>query len=637
MCGVAGFCDFNKHSSNKILAGMTDSMVHRGPDGSGLVFEENQYAQIGLGHRRLSIIDLTEQGSQPMNFNHLTITYNGEVYNFSEIKKELIETGYTFQSHSDTEVLLKAFHKWGTEAVHKFIGMFAIALYDKEKEELTLIRDRSGVKPLYYYCKKGTFLFGSELKSLFHHPSFEKNLNIDALALYLKNGYIPVPYSIFKDCHKLKPGHYLTLDLKTGNSTLKKYWDIIDFYNTPDSTLTETETIEKCEELMTSAFKYRMVSDVPVGVFLSGGYDSTAVAAILQKNNTEKLKTFTIGFDDTSFNEAVHAKNVASYLGTDHHEYYCTPKDALDILPELPIIYDEPFGDSSAIPTILVSRFARKHVTVALSADAGDELFGGYGKYFGDNFFLNTIEKLPYSFRKLFLSVAGEMEHLHFIKNIKNRTDQVTRILSAEFTERVKIENFTFSEEELNLLFINKPKTLRTNLDDFGFLRKDIGKLNRMLSIDYKTYLLDDILTKVDRASMSVSLEGREPLLDHRLAEFIATVPQEIKYKNKIPKYILKTIVHKYVPKKIMERPKMGFGIPLVKWFRNEMKEYMLYYLNEERIRKAGIMDPSYVTFLSDQYFDSDKLSSDHKNFLFTKLWYILNFEMWREKWMGIE
>jgi len=381
MCGVVGFIDFKKKTDEEILKKMTDVIHHRGPDDSGYCYMMKSMAAVGFGHRRLSILDLSKHGHQPMSFDVLTIVYNGEVYNFQEIKKELESDGMSFDSNSDTEVILKSFSKWGVKAVDKFVGMFAFSIFDQSTNKCYIFRDRSGVKPLYYYKKDGLFLFGSELKSFHEHPNFKKEINFDALAQFLQYGYILQPNSIFKDTYKLKAGHYLEISLDKNRIEEKKYWDVYDFYTKPKLDIGENETIRECENILKKAFNYRMVSDVPVGIFLSGGYDSSIVTALIQANSSSKINTFTIGFHEKGYDEAPYAKKVADYLGTNHTEYYCTQDDAKDILPKLVDIYDEPFGDNSTIPTILVSQLAKKDVSVALSADGGDEIFAGYSKH----------------------------------------------------------------------------------------------------------------------------------------------------------------------------------------------------------------------------------------------------------------
>ena len=356
MCGIAGYVDYNESSCLDILTAMGNALTYRGPDDSGFFEKVSDKSKIGLFHRRLSILDLSDQGHQPMEFDGLAIVYNGEIYNFKEVRTDLEDAGYYFNSSSDTEVVLKAYHFWGIDAISRFNGMSSFAIFDEKKQWLTLVRDRSGVKPLYWYNNDGLILFASELKSFHEHPEFRKELNIGSLALFLQYGYVPQPHTIFKSAYKLKAGHYLDVDLKSCSIKERQYWDIRDFYKRPSVSTSVEDAICETENLIRSACEYRMLADVPVGVFLSGGYDSSTVAALLQKDRAEKVKTFSIGFHDQRFNEANHAKRVADYLGTDHTELYCTEKDAVDILPTLPEIYDEPFGDSSAIPTIMVSQ-----------------------------------------------------------------------------------------------------------------------------------------------------------------------------------------------------------------------------------------------------------------------------------------
>ncbi len=633
MCGIAGFIDFNKKNDKDILKKMTDVLFHRGPDDSGYSFCTNNFANIGLGHRRLSILDLSKHGHQPMSFDNFEIIYNGEVYNFKEIRKELEKYGYSFESNSDTEVILKAYHKWRVDAIHKFIGMFAIAIYDKKDQEVVLIRDRAGVKPLYYYFKDNLFMFSSELKSFHQNSYFKKEIDLDSLSLYLQYGYILEPYSIFKWTRKLKAGYYLKIDLKQKKIEEKQYWNIFEFYNKPKLSIDTKEAINETEKLLKSAFEYRMVSDVPVGMFLSGGYDSSAVTALLQSEKTEKIKTFTIGFYEKGYDEAPYAKEVANYLGTDHTEYYCTQKDAVEIIPLLPEIYDEPFGDSSAIPTTLVSRLAREKVTVSLSADGGDEIFGGYGKYNTSLKYYNFFKQFP-SFSLPIISKLMNYVNPDFIPvfnktyNYKTRYEKVKNILKSNSSSKaMQYTSQHFTLKELKKLLKNEPRYIQTNFDLINLLNQNNDDIDQMLAIDYKTYMVDDILTKVDRATMSVSLEGREPLLDHRIIEFVAQLPSNLKIKNGEKKWLLKHIVHKYLPKEMMDRPKMGFGVPIVEWFRDELKEYFLTYLDKNRLEKEGIFNVDEVVKLRDNYLNGKKENIQ-------KLWFILMFEMWYEKWM---
>jgi asparagine synthase (glutamine-hydrolysing) len=381
MCGITGFVDFKGRSSEDILTRMSKALAHRGPDGEGIFFVETHNATLGLGHRRLSIIDLSSAANQPMQFDGLHVIFNGEIYNYNEIRNELISLGHQFITHSDTEVILHGWREWGEKCIEKWRGMFAIALFDEKKNELICIRDRAGVKPFYYYFDDGLFLFGSELKSLIAHPAFKREINTDATASFLQYGYVSSPHCIYNHTYKLPAGHILTLDLSSKNIELNQYWNVYDYYNKPKLSISLPDAICETEKILSESFQYRMVADVPVGVFLSGGYDSSCVTALLQKDRTEKIKTFTIGMTDKKLDEAPFAKQIAQHLGTDHTELYCTSKEALDIIPELSYYYDEPFADSSAIPTTLVSRMARKRVTVALSADAGDEIFAGYNRY----------------------------------------------------------------------------------------------------------------------------------------------------------------------------------------------------------------------------------------------------------------
>ncbi len=631
MCGIAGFVDFNKKSNRTMLKKMTDVLHHRGPDDSGYTFIEHQYANIGLGHRRLSILDLSRHGHQPMSFDSLEIVYNGEVYNFQEIREELKSFNYTFESDSDTEVILKAYHKWGIKAVDKFNGMFAIVFFDKKAHKLLLIRDRAGVKPCYYYHNKNLLMYASELKSLHKNSAFVKQINNDALGLYLQYGYIPQPHSIFEHTYKLRAGHYLEVDVKTQSVAEKKYWDVIDVYNKPKFEISDNEAIAETEKLFKSAFAYRMVSDVPVGIFLSGGYDSAMVTAMLQSQNRKKLNTFTIGFHEQAFDEAPYARRIAEYLGTHHTEYYCTPEDALDIIPRLCEIYDEPFGDSSAIPTALVSLLARKDVKVSLSADGGDEIFAGYMKYDATLNYLSRFSKISHRLKPL-LHFAMDQINPSFIPLLNKTYNFETKYLktkallnATDAIETMQYVSQYYTDKQVNELLNKNIKTISTSFADDVLDHND--PINKMLAIDYKTYLVDDILTKVDRATMSSGLEGREPLLDHRIIEFAARLPSPFKYRDGQKKWLLKQITHQYLPEKMMDRPKKGFGVPITSWFRDELKEYFMSYLNTQRLDKEGIFNTPEVIKLRDRYLQGHKENVK-------KLWFILMFEMWYEKWM---
>ncbi|SFV63120.1 Asparagine synthetase [glutamine-hydrolyzing] [hydrothermal vent metagenome] len=627
MCGIVGFVDFKKKSTKEVLKNMTNVIAHRGPDDAGYSFYLNEKESIGLGHRRLSVLDLSSDGHQPMSFKNLTIVYNGEVYNFHAIREELIEVGFTFDSNSDTEVILKSFDHWGIKAVDKFIGMFAFFIYDKDRKKCYIVRDRAGVKPLYYYWKSGVFLFGSELKSFHQHPNFEKIVSKDSLAQFLQYGYILQPYSIFENTFKLKAGHYLELNLKEQSFEEKKYWDVYDFYKKPKLELSEAEVISESEKILKKAIDYRMVSDVPVGVFLSGGYDSSLVTALLQSDRKEKINTFTIGFHEKGFDEAPYAKSVSEHLGTNHTEYYCTQKDAKEILPKLVDIYDEPFGDSSAIPTILVSQLAREKVTVALSADGGDEIFAGYNKYDAVIDFYNRYNSYPKRLRHLCASSMRLTRKFTPSYALSRKLDIRASIIKSDtLSELLKVSSQKYKNRDIQTLFKKEVDFLKTSFDDdlSSSVEED---LNQLLAVDYKTYMNDNILTKVDRATMSVALEGREPLLDQNIIEFLAQVDSKIKYKNRNKKYILKEITHKYLPKKLMDRPKKGFSVPIFEWFKDELKEYILYYLDTKRIEEEGIFNSDVVAYKREQY-----LGGNLKDI--NEIWYLLIFEMWYEKWI---
>jgi asparagine synthase (glutamine-hydrolysing) len=629
MCGLTGFVDYSKTSAEYILKAMNLALEHRGPNDDGASFYETPSYQLGLAHKRLSIMDLSAHGHQPMSYKNLEIIYNGEVYNFKEIRSELIELGYSFDSDSDTEVILKSFHCWNDKAVDKFHGMFAFVIYDREFQTLKIFRDRAGVKPLYWYFNQGILLFSSELKSFHKHPSFKKTLDNDALAKYLQYGYIPQPHTIFKSAYKLKAGHFLTVDLKKQTVQESLYWDVVNFYNKERLDITYDEAIKHTDSLLHKAFNYRMVSDVPVGIFLSGGYDSVAVASILQSDHKQKLKTFTIGFEDQGFDEAPYAKAISKHIGTEHVEHYCTQQDALKIIPTLSEIYDEPFGDVSAIPTILVSQMAKKEVTVALSADGGDEIFAGYGKY-QRALKYEKYADMNFASKKLGSLVLNSVKGLNVLGF--NKTEQITRvndIINKDPNESL-LKHLVFpNTSTVADLLIKKPTDIFTYFDMGASLANHNDELSKMLAVDYKTYMVDDVLVKVDRAGMSVSLEGREPLLDHSIIEFAAQLPSNFKLREGNTKDILKNIVHNYVPKHMVDRPKMGFGVPIHHWLSNDLKSLIEQYLENDRVHREGVFQVEKIRELKIQF------SKKPQNRQLAKLlWYILVFQMWFEKWM---
>ena len=634
MCGISGFADFTKKTGRDVLEKMNRIMAHRGPDGEGYALYENPSAGIGLGHLRLSIIDLTEGGRQPKTFRHLHITFNGEIYNYNEIKKELEQKGHAFESHSDTEVILHAYDEWGSEALQKFVGMYAFVIYDEKNQKLFACRDRAGVKPFIYYHKNGVFLFASELKALMQHPAFEKDINKDAAAAFMQYGYVPTPHCIFNKTYKLKPGHFLELDIPAQSVRTTRYWNVYDAYNKPLLDISLPEAIAETERILSKAFEYRMVSDVPVGVFLSGGYDSSCVTALLQKNHTEKIKTFTIGVPDDGLNEAPYAKDIAAHLGTDHTEYYCTHKEAIEIVPQLPFFYDEPFADSSAIPTTLVSRIAREKVTVALSADAGDEVFAGYNRYDYMLKFGKKLQRIPGMMRKSAAAVmdvvpADAIPVLNKKYLFHSRYEKVKTFLKNP-SEKNLLKNITqhMSDDGISKLFKNRIQVLSSAFDSDELAEENYSMLSYMMAIDYQTYLLDDILQKVDRATMSVSLEGREPFLDQHIIEWAARLPLDYKYNKGNKKFIIKEIVHKYIPQSLLDRPKMGFGIPISGWLETELKPFVDQYLDESFILKQDIFNNEEVQRIRKAFYNGKKERAE-------KIWFLLMFQMWYDKWMN--
>ena len=636
MCGITGFIDFSmniRYNKEMVINDMNNTLDHRGPDDKGYeVFEEDKFT-IALGQARLSIIDLTSAGHQPMRYKNFTIVFNGEIYNYKELKNDLVELGHEFHTDSDTEVVLHCYEQWREKAVNKFIGMFAIVIYDSATNKVCVFRDRAGVKPFYYYYSDQVFIFASELKAFHKHPKFQKEIDRDSIYLYFKNvhhGYVPAPKTIFKNTFKLPPGHFLEIDLLKASVNIEKYWDVTNFYKLPKINLSYEDAKVQTKKLLLSACEYRMIADVPVGVFLSGGYDSTLVTSLLQSNRSEKLKTFTIGFNEGN-NEAPFAKETAKYLGTDHTEYICTTKEAQEIIPTLPFFYDEPFADSSAIPTILVSQLASKSVSVVLSADAGDEVFSGYESYKFLERNLNKINNLP----KWLKPIIGEVGSC-FIPGIPETLDHgkmkhqissfIKAIKSFDKTEQSKIvfdNMYSLPGSFLEKIFIDKNFIVRENLEVNGFKEP----LEVAMAIDYKSYLQNDILTKVDRATMSVSIEGREPLVDHRIIEFAAQLPLEYKWDGKTSKKILKDIVHEYIPKEMMDRPKTGFSLPIYSWLRGDLSYLVDEYLSPKALEQSGLFNVPWVS----QQVNLFKLNKLHYQ---PFIWKLLMFQMWYNKWM---
>ena len=631
MCGIVGFIDKSKNIN--ILNDMLEIQSYRGSDDSGVYF--NKESGVHFGHNRLSIQDLSSHGHQPFlsDCENYVIVFNGEVYNFKTIRVVLEKLGYKFISNSDTEVILYSYKHWGVKCIDEFIGMFTFSIFDKVQNKLFLVRDRAGVKPMYYYTDEKEFMFSSEIKSFHKHPKFKKEQNLEVLPCFFQFGYIPAPYTIFQNCYKLEAGHYLEYDIETLKFDIIKYWDVNDFYLKEKFDKSENQILENIENILDDSIDLRMVSDVPVGVFLSGGYDSSLVASILAKKQGKKINTFTIGFDDEKYNEAKHAKTIAEYLGTNHTEYYMKNSDMLDLIESLPFYYDEPFGDSSALPTMIVSKLAKQSVTVALSADGGDETFCGYSKYFFlnkfQNIFSNKYKRRLLKFGLNLFSantvefINNKLPNKFKQTNIKNKYIKFKRAINSDSLEEM-FENASSYVDKKEIDKFLKIKREKKVFEKWNKLEK-VDFINQMMAIDYKLFMNDDVLTKVDRATMSVSLEGREPLLEHRIIEYLARVPLELKYKNKQGKYLLREVLYKYLPKELVDKPKAGFQIPLNEWLRGELKPLVDKYLDDKKL-DANIFNMEEIENIKNSFFNG---SDDG-----TPIWFILMYQMWKEKWL---
>ena len=639
MCGITGIYSPGATISPAVLSAMTDTLRHRGPDHSGTYV--NPSRTVGLGHTRLSIIDLSEKGNQPManDNNGVQVSYNGEIYNYREIREELRSKGHTFRTNSDTEVLIRAYEEWGIECLHKFIGMFALAIWDEQKNRLYLARDRVGIKPLYYYRKNGLFLFGSELKAIMEHPGFQKRINPEGLALFLRYNYIRSPYTIFENTFKLEPGHYLCLH--GGQLEKHRYWDITESYNAKPHAFGEEEAREMLEETILDSLKYRLVSDVPVGLFLSGGIDSSIVATLLQKNTSTPLKTFTIGFEQEKYNEAEWAKKLAEHLGTEHVEFYVSEDTAFETVYDIPSIYDEPFADTSSIPTCMLSKLARNYVKVVMSGDGGDELFCGYSHYTKSVRLANAVEKMPDPVRRGFRAALCGLSATRFesagktlgcswitgrTRNYERNRGALLGIMDNDMAEMYRRRVGAWTPEDFAGIFReNRNFDDRTFEADFAAIRN--GELwTQMLYADFNVWLPDDILTKVDRASMSTGLEAREPLLDHRVVDLAARIPLDLKYKNGERKYLLKKILSRHIPTDLYQRPKKGFASPVDSWLRGKLRPLVENYLSPEAVRKSGVFDPGEISRWKKRFYDYSSTGAP-------RIWNLLMFQMWHERW----
>lgn len=627
MCGISGVLDYNKQTTLEVADNIIQSLKHRGPDAQKSIKYESGNICVFLSHTRLSIIDTSETANQPMIYKNLTIVFNGEIYNYQEIKKELIELNHSFKTTSDTEVILHAFNEWGEDSVTKLNGMFAFAIYNTTNQKLWLVRDRLGVKPLYFYQKENLMMFSSELKAFHQHPLFDKKINYSAVYEFFENEYITGKHSVFQFVNRVESATINCIDLNNKKLVTKKYWDINSFFQKPKFKYDYNKAKQELKSLLRSSYNYRMIADVPVGVFLSGGYDSTSVAAILQETSKIPIKTFTIGFYEGN-NEAEYAKETAKYLKTDHTEYYCTEEEAKSIIKDLPFYYDEPFADPSQIPTILVSKMAKEKVKVVLSADGGDEQFIGYNIYHRMNQRITKLSKLPLPLKYILKP---------FFKFGYQLTPSRNYLQKEKF--RILAETILLGKNDMACYSFNAArKTSQTILDKILKIESqnkaltksyyDFNNINDVFSsMDIEGYLKEDILTKVDRATMSQSIEGREPMLDYRLMEFNAQLPNEFKYSNGIGKKILKDIVHDYVPKEMMERPKTGFSIPITKWLKEDLSYLIEKYLSKEALQKSKVFNENEVLELV-RIFKSKNSVVDGL------IWKILVFQMWYNEWV---
>ncbi len=629
MCGICGYIS-KKNITVEQLKAMNDTMYHRGPDDSGEeIYQMSGGYQAGFAQRRLSILDLSALGHQPMHSadKRVSVVYNGEIYNFRELREELSE--YPFRSNCDTEVLIAAYLKWGIECVKRFNGMFAIALFDRETQEVYLVRDRIGKKPLYYWHEEDNLVFASELKPIMKCPGFSAQIDRTVLSRYLFQQYINAPQSIYRNVYKLEPGAVLCF--RQGAVKTWKYWDVKKEYaraqENPVGSYEEAK--EQLKELLGKAVAARMIADVPLGSFLSGGYDSSLVTAIAQEHSGAPVKTFSIGFHEEKFNEAKYAKAVAEYLGTDHTELYIGEEEMFDLVDDIPRYYDEPFADSSQIATMMVSKLARERVTVALSGDGGDEFFCGY------NIYENVAQAQK-------LDAAGAMVHgvcrLPVLKQIRleDRLPFRVRVIAGNREKESKTQFGAGNYIVRARAMVGKLPDEETPLPVHYLTESRYGVKNwqiRRMLLDMDTYLPGDILCKVDRASMKYSLEARCPILDTDVMEYSYRIPHQYKYANGDKKHILKDIAYDYIPRQLLERPKVGFGVPLDKWLRGPLREKLLDYSSYDFLERQGIFDAGYVSDMIRNYIRTgDAGPATGENY--SKLsWSFLVFQQWYENY----
>jgi asparagine synthase (glutamine-hydrolysing) len=640
MCGFAGFLGYTSSvkydEMNFVVTDMAQAIKSRGPDASGAWVDPE--AGIALAHRRLAIVDLTPAGAQPMVAagGRYVLVFNGEIYNHLKLRAELDVVAW--RGHSDTETLLAGFEAWGVEAtLQRAIGMFAFALWDREQRVLTLGRDRLGEKPLYYgwqgHGPHSVFLFGSEVSALRRHPAFAAPIDRDALALYMRHNCIGGEHSIYKGIKKLLPGHLLTLVAGQAQTRVLAWWSVAEmaqrglaqpFAGSPE------EAVDALETLLRNAVGQQMVADVPLGAFLSGGVDSSTVVALMQAQSSRPVKTFSIGFHETGYNEAEHAKAVAQHLGTEHTELYVSPQQALDVIPKLPTLYAEPFADSSQIPTLLVSQLARQHVTVSLSGDAGDELFCGYNRYQMTARLWGKLQRFPKPLRS---TAAAAISAVHpALWDSLGRFLKVSRLGDKIHKGAALLSHTTASELYRGMVsHWPEPGSLvlgahepASELAGVQQALKGLSEVERMMALDLISYLPDDILTKVDRAAMGVSLETRVPMLDHRVVEFAWSLPLDYKLRGGVTKWPLREVLYRHVPRSLIERPKMGFGVPIDHWLRGPLRDWAETLLGESRLRQEGYLNPAPIRQKWAEHLSGQRNWQYH-------LWDVLMFQAWLE------
>lgn len=639
MCGFAGFLATSMDEKEEIVKHMGDAILHRGPDDGGTW--SDVVAGVALAHRRLAILDLSSAGHQPMFSvdGRYAIVFNGEIYNHIELRNGL---EVQWQGYSDTETLLEAIAAWGVEAsLNKLVGMFAFALWDRKQRVLTLARDRLGEKPLYYGMLGDVLLFGSELKALKAHPVFSGDIDRNVLTLFLRNNYIPAPYSIYRDIYKLPSGTWLQVKPGQVPSAPMTYWSVSDVAESGrrDPFLGgESEAADELEYLLKQSINRQMMADVPLGAFLSGGVDSSIIVALMQVQSNRPVKTFTIGFREEAYNEAEYAHAVAKQLGSEHTELYVSSEQAMAVIPMLPHMYDEPFADSSQIPTWLVSKLAREQVTVSLSGDGGDELFGGYNRYFIGQSIWNKLDRIPLAFRgslagavtsiapESWNSVIGKIEALLPSKlrfgNPGDKLHKLAGVLASESPESLYLGLVSLWENPSSIVLgSQEPLTMLTDRKQWPELSDFV---QRMMVMDTLTYMPDDILVKVDRAAMSIGLETRVPFLDHRIVEFAWRLPLSMKINNGQGKHLLRQVLYKYVPKSLIERPKMGFGIPLDIWLRGPLRDWAESLLDENRLKQEGFFNVVPVRKKWQEHLSGQRNWQYH-------LWGVLMFQAWLE------